>query len=163
MKQTLVIITLLFLLSCGSSSENTDELDISGRWIECREITPLDIAFTEVIYSNASSTFENTVFGSTDNQCINILPNPVFRTNATVILENPRIAGSGLTVYNYTLVNVTRWDNLSNTTTPRPNFYSILYLNGNKLYFGKLTIALDGTSEAKRPDEIDFSIFLTRQ
>ena len=163
MKQSLAIISLLFLLSCGSSSESTNELDISGRWTECREITPIDIAYTEVIYSNANSTFENTVFGSTDNQCINIDPNPVFRTDATVILENPRIAGSGLMVYDYTLVNVTRWDNLSNTTTPQPNFYSILYLDGNKLYFGKLTIALDGTSDAKRPDEIDFSIFLTRQ
>ncbi len=161
MKQTLIIISLLFQLSCGSSSKSISEVDINGRWTECREISPVDFAFTEVNYSN--STVESTVFGSMDNQCINIAPDPVFRTSATVILENPHLIGSGLKVYDYTLVNATRWDNLSNTIRPQPNFYSILYLDDKKLYFGKLTIELDGVSEERRPDEIEFSIFLTRQ
>ena len=163
MKQTFVIISLLLLLSCNSSSEGTNELDISGRWTECREIPAGNIAFTEVVYSNANSVYESSIFGSMDDQCINIDPGPVFRTNATVILENPHTVGSGLMVYDYTLVNVTQWDYLSNTTTPQPNFYSILYLDGSTLYGGKLTEALDGTSEAKRPNEIEFSIFLNRQ
>ena len=66
-------------------------------------------------------------------------------------------------VYDYSLVNVTSWDNLSNTTTTQPNFYSIIYLDGDKLYGGKLTSTNDGTTEEKRPVEIEFSHFLSKQ
>ncbi len=165
MKRILIIVSLFFLLSCGTSSESTSDtdIDISGRWIECRELSPLENAFTEVTFSNGNNAYESFLFGSTDNQCINIIPGAVFKTNATVVLENPHLTGSGLMVYDYTLLNVTDWAHFTDTTTPQSNFYSILYLDGDKLYFGKLTLELDGTSEEKRPDQIEFSVFLTKQ
>jgi len=166
MKKIPFIISFIFLLSCGSSSESTDEpespneIDISGKWVECVVFTPLDIAYTEVVYSG--DKLETTIFGGMDNQCINVNPNPVAITKATLILDNPHLSVSGLMVYDYTLINVTGWDYLSNMTTPKPNIYSILYLDGDKLYTGKLTVTLDGTSEAKRPNEIQFLTFLTK-
>ena len=163
MKQILTLISLFFLFSCGSSSESTNEIDISGRWTECREIAPSTIVFTEVIFSDSNSALESNLFGSMDNQCINLFSGPGLKTNATVVLDNSHATGSGLMVYDYTLVNVTEWDNLSSTITPLSNFYSILYMDGGKLYFGELTVSLDGTSEERRPDQIDFSKFLTKQ
>lgn len=163
MKVITISISVFFLLSCSTTPENINGFNIAGKWTECRDISPEDIAYTEVNFTNSGRSSERIVFGSMDNQCINIYPEPVFRTNATVVLENPHLSASGLTVYDYTLVNVNRWENFSKTTFSQPNFYSIVYLDGDRLYSGKLTETLDGTSEETRPDEINFSIFLTKQ
>ena len=155
--------SFLVLYACGSSSDSTTNINLSGKWTQCVAVHPPDIGYLEVIYSDRNTKYESTVYGGMDIQCINLFPDPVVIQNARLILDNPHLSDSGLTVYDYTLVDVTAWDNVSNTVNPRPNFYSILYLEGDKLYTGKLTTALDGTSEARRPNEIDFSNFLTRE
>lgn len=151
-------------MSCGSGSKSTDEIVLSGKWVECFTFTYSETALlTEAIYSEGNTKLEVTAFESMDNQCINIETDPLFKFYATLVIDNPHLTTMGLPVYDYTWTDVTMWHSFSNDTGPLPDYYSILYLNDDKLYRGKSTIELSGSSEEKRHEEIDFLNFATRQ
>lgn len=155
------LISSIFALSLLSSctSKNND-ISIQGTWGSCDNVSSSTHIYDELVLNN--NEFQSTLYSALDNQCINIEQPPasVILTTGTYILNNPHISSSGLNIYNFTLIDTKRSSNLG--TTFVSDFYNIVYIENERLHFGATNEILDGSSEEKRPIEINFERFYTK-
>ncbi|MFK5893908.1 MAG: hypothetical protein QM504_11870 [Pseudomonadota bacterium] len=106
--------------------------------------------------------YKNTNYHSFDSQCINLDTIPPNIDEATLTLNNPHLSSTGILVHDLTLTSINR-TNLATGETIEPNWYSISYLEGNKLYSGRGTNLNDGSTANKRHTEINFDSYLLRR
>ncbi len=162
MKKYVILIFFNLLLSCNSddgSSNSYDDINIDGTWVECNVITDTEIFYQELVINYRE--VKNTLYRAADDQCISTDLSVITTDVATLVLDNPHLSSTGLQVYDYTLINISRQSD--NTTELIPNYYTIVFIDSNKFYSGLNTSEKDGTSEEKRHTEISFDGYLTRQ
>lgn len=158
-----VIIILILVLSQSCATSNNDDL-IEGVWTNCESSAGVvgGYIYTELKFSN--NLYNEAWYGALDNECINIEYPPeasIIFTSGKYNLHNFHISSSGLKVYDIDVFERTRESNLGVST--QLDFFNIVFIESDRMYFGKFSKVFDASSEDKRPSEINFESFFVKK
>jgi len=160
MNKLIIILISSLILSCATSNKETL---IDGTWANCSSNAGVVGGYVYDELKFSKETYEKTLNSALDNQCINIEQQPessVITINRSYVLYHPHLSSSGLIVYKIDLFAGSISSNQG--VTPMIDYFDIIYIDNDRLFFGKNTKEKDGRIEKNRPIEIDFEYFYTK-
>ncbi len=76
-------------------------------------------------------------------------------------MGDPYISDSGLEIYDIDFIDAMVESNLGLSATP--DFFTIMYVVDERMYFGAITTENDAGSVEKRPTEINFNAYFEKK
>lgn len=139
---------LLFVVAgCANENLNNEPLleQLQGRWVTCLGGSPT-MAEEVVFQDNRWTSYWNEY---ADSNCVTLV-SPQQSAQGTIRIGDAVITTSGITARKLDI------------TDDIDTYYSIYFIDQNRMYLGD-TQTGDGTSDANRPTEIDFTFYYEKR